>query len=113
MPRSSPTNDGTPTSDAGGSATGNGASACSCPTSPTSDAPASGSSGSWRTPASVKELAAQATEVGTMLLNGTLPLETAKAYSALARSVAQLVSAEVARARVRREEPDLRLNGGK
>lgn len=47
--------------------------------------------------------------VATMILNGELAQETARSYSAVVRSISQLVSAEVARARLRREEPNLEL----
>lgn len=57
----------------------------------------------------MKELACQANEVTTMLLNGDIELERARAYSAMVRGVGQLIAAEIARARAGRREPDLRL----
>lgn len=42
-----------------------------------------------------------------MVLNGEIDLETARTYSALARTVAQTVSADVARSRILRQQPDL------
>lgn len=109
MPRSSDTLSVTPKSGDNGSHDGKSESASDAPTSKNCVGPASVSKGPWRTPRTVKELAGQASIVGTMLLNDQMPLETAKAYSAIVRSTAQLISAEVARARARREEPDLSL----
>lgn len=73
-----------------------------------SEEPASDSKDWWRKPDDAKGLTAQAVAVGTKLLNGEISLETAKAYSALVRGAAQLISAEVARARSKSETPDLR-----
>lgn len=63
----------------------------------------------WLTPHNVKELASQATEVATMILNGSINRESAKSYSAIVRSIAQLMSAETSRARMQKEAPDLNL----
>jgi hypothetical protein len=55
----------------------------------------------------VKEFAAQANQVATMILEGTINLETAKVYSSVARTVSQSMSIEVQRARASKEKPDL------
>lgn len=65
----------------------------------------------WNTPSSVREFAAQANQVATMVLNGDIDKETARTYSALARVVAQATSIEVTRARFLKEAPDLSLGG--
>ena len=57
----------------------------------------------------MRGLAAQATAVATMILNGQMDLETSRAYSAIVRGVGQLVSAEVAKARAERRPPNLEL----
>ncbi len=74
-----------------------------------SEKPAKSSKEQWQTPKDVKALASQANKVTTMLLTGQIDLETARTYSAMVRGIAQLVGAEVSRARARREEPDLSL----
>lgn len=61
----------------------------------------------WREPRTAMEMAGQANLVATMILNRTIDLETARAYSAVVRVVAQAMSVEVARAKFTREEPDL------
>lgn len=82
-------------------------------TSPTnsknSAEPLSDSNESWRTPNSVRDFAAQANRVATMVLNGQIDKETARTYSTLARVVAQAASIEVTRARFLKEAPDLSL----
>lgn len=75
----------------------------------TSDAQSSVSNESWRTPNSVRDFAAQANRVATMVLNGEIDKETARTYSTLARVVAQAASIEVTRARFLKEAPDLSL----
>lgn len=55
----------------------------------------------------MRGLATQANNIATALLNEEVDLEKAKAYSALVRSVAQMMSIEVARARFLRSEPVL------
>lgn len=74
-----------------------------------SEGPSSVSNESWRTPGSVREFAAQANRVATMVLNGEIDKETARTYSTLARVVAQAASIEVTRARFLKEAPDLSL----
>ncbi len=61
----------------------------------------------WRQPKNVKDLASQANAVATMLLNGSIDLETARAYSAIARTIAQSVTAEMNKARFLKSQPDL------
>ena len=56
------------------------------------------------------EFAAQANAVATMVLNGDLDLETARTYSAVARTVAQAMSTEVSRSRFVQSEPSLTLD---
>jgi hypothetical protein len=46
-----------------------------------------------------------------MLLNGEIDLETARAYSGLARTMAQTVTAELMRARFLQRQPDLTVEG--
>jgi hypothetical protein len=56
------------------------------------------------------DFAAQANKVATMILNGEIDLETAAAYSRVARTVAQAMSTEVSRARFLQRAPMLLLN---
>ena len=63
----------------------------------------------WRQPRNVREFAAQANAVATMVLNGTMDLESARAYSSVARTVAQAMSTEVSRSRFLQSEPSLDL----
>lgn len=81
----------------------------STPTSANSSEQSSASKRQFRRPRNVKEFAAQANAVATMILNGKIDLDTARAYSAIARTVAQAVTAETARARFLRSQPDLTL----
>lgn len=97
--------DGNGRSAVAGSGTGSAGPAAGSRSSETYAVPAS----SWKRPAAVPELAGQINAVATMVLNGGLDLERARVYSALVRSVAQLVTAEVARARAERRTPDLRI----
>ena len=73
--------------------------------------PSSGSTRQFRQPKTVKEFANQASVVCTMLLNGKLDLETARAYSGIARVVAQAMSSEVTKSRLLSERPDMTLDG--
>lgn len=61
----------------------------------------------WRQPTNVKEFAAQANRVATMILEGTIDLDIARVYSSVARTVSQSMSIEVQRARASKERPDL------
>lgn len=64
-------------------------------------------SGHWPQPKNVKQFASQANKVATMVLEGTIAIETARVYSSIARTVSQSVSIEVARARMLKSVPDL------
>lgn len=86
-----------------------GADTTSRPSSTPSEPPVKGSNVHWRLPKSVADLASQANVVSTLLLNGSINLETARTYSALLRGVAQLVSVEVATARLTHRRPSLDL----
>ena len=109
MPSSDTTLD-TPTSTAPGQGDGSGAQADGSPTSKPSGPPSTPSTRRWRSPRSAMEFAAQANAVATMVLNGDLDLETARTYSAVARTVAQAMSTEVSRARFIQSEPSLTLD---
>lgn len=76
-------------------------------TSQNSGGRSSESIGRWREPKNVREFASQANRVATMLLNGEISIDTARAYSAVARTAAQAVTAETARARFMGTAPDL------
>jgi hypothetical protein len=66
----------------------------------------------WHRPKTVREFAAQANSIATMILNGEIDMEVAKGYASLARVVAQSASIEVTRARFLKQEPDLSLEAG-
>lgn len=72
---------------------------------------ASGSKRRWREPKSIKEFASQVNAVSTLLLNDGIDLEKAKAYSNLARTIAQAMTAELGVARMMKTKPDLSLKG--
>jgi hypothetical protein len=63
----------------------------------------------WHKPKDAAGFAAQANRVATMILNGELDLDTARTYSGVARTMAQVLSAEVYRARFLQEAPNLTL----
>lgn len=107
--RSSGTTPATPPSTGSGATDTKSGSVSASPTSRTSDAPSSGSTRRWRQPRNVREFAAQANAVATMVLNGTMDLESARTYSSVARTVAQAMSTEVSRARFVAIEPSLDL----
>lgn len=73
--------------------------------------PSSISKKQYSRPANVRELAWQASDVATRLLNGTIDLETARAYGSIVRTVAQAMSAQVQQSRIMRQEPDLTFGG--
>jgi len=77
------------------------------PTSPPSDERSRGSTRPFRQPRNVREFAAQANRVATSILNGEIDLDTARAYSAVARTVAQAVTAQTVHARFLKTKPDL------
>ena len=106
MPSSGTTGGTSPSAASGSTATSN-ASASGSQTSKTSDAPSSGSTRRWRQPRNVREFAAQANAVATMVLNGTMDLDAARTYSSVARTVAQAMSTEVSRSRFLQSEPSL------
>lgn len=106
MPSDATTPD-TPTSDGHGSEPAASASASTSPTSSSSDRPSTGSTRRYRRPRTVREFAAQANSVATAILNGDIDIDRARAYSSVARTVAQAMSTEVVRARFMQMEPDL------
>lgn len=59
-----------------------------------STAPTNGSKKHWRTPKNLRELATQINQVATLVLNDQIDLEHARAFGALTRNVAQLLSTE-------------------
>jgi len=99
----------TPTSDASGSSTIASESAGTSPTSPNSGGRSRTLNRRWRTPRDAREWAAQLNSIATGVLNGTIDLEEAKVVSSISRSAAQLLTAEVQRARFLQIEPDLSL----
>lgn len=60
----------------------------------------------WRTPRNVRELATQINEVATLVLNEKIDLEHARAFGALTRNVAQLLSTEFQNARTKQTKID-------
>jgi hypothetical protein len=100
----------TEASGANGSTTGSFAPASDAPTSANSDAHKSSSKQSWRRPNNVRELAAQATTIATMLLNDKVDLELARTYAGITRVVCQAMALEVSRSRFLRSTPDLDLD---
>lgn len=72
-------------------------------------APSSDSKPHWHKPTTIKEFAAQANEIATLVLNEAIDMEKAKTYAGLARIVVQSASIEVARSRFNKSEPDLTL----
>lgn len=79
-------------------------------TSGSSGEASGGSTRHWRTPRSAREFSAQANRVATMLLNGEIDRDLVQQYSAVARTMVQAISAEVYRARILKEVPDLGLS---
>lgn len=72
--------------------------------------PSTPSTRRWRRPKDAAAFAAQANRVATMILNGELDLDTARTYSGVARTMAQVLSAEVYRSRFLQQAPDLTLD---
>jgi hypothetical protein len=107
---SSDTTPATPTSTERGRGSGRSALAVMPPTSRPSGPPSAGLTRRWRSPRTAMEFAAQANAVATLLLNGEMDIETARTYSAVARTVAQAMSTEVSRARFVQSEPALELD---
>lgn len=84
------------------------------PTSEHSTPRSLGSKRHYERPRTVRALAAQVADLATAVLNGEVEgdaLEAARVYASLTRTTAQLVSAEVTRARFLRMEPNLSLEG--
>ena len=106
---SSATTPATPTGAGSGSIDTSSASDSVPRISRNSGEPSSGSTKRWRQPRNVREFAAQTNAVATMVLNGDIELDTARLYSAVARTVAQAMSTEVSRSRFLQAEPDLGL----
>lgn len=71
-----------------------------------STAPSSDLKKRWRTPKNVRELATQINQVATLVLNDQIDLEHARAFGALTRNVAQLISTEFQRARSKQQVVD-------
>jgi len=76
-----------------------------------SEEPLNDLKGHWNTPINAKELAEQANKMATKLLNGEVDTQTAQRYSALVRGISQLLSLEVAKARLEKSKIDLNFNG--
>lgn len=71
------------------------------------ESPAKPSTRRWKQPSTVRQLTAQANAVSTLLLNGKIGLDVAKAYSGILRSCAQTITAEITKARFLENAPDL------
>lgn len=95
-----------PSAGSGSSDTGS-ASGKASPTSKPSERPSKPSTRRWRQPSNVREFAAQANAVATMVLNGEIDVDAARSYSSVARTVAQAMSTEVSRSRFLQTEPSL------
>lgn len=104
---SSGTTPATPTSTSSGDTATRSVSDSGFPSSKSSGARSDDSTRRWRQPRNVREFAAQANAVATMVLNGTMDLESARTYSSVARTVAQAMSTEVSRSRFLQSEPSL------
>jgi hypothetical protein len=76
-------------------------------TSRPSTPPTGSSKRHWRRPQDAKRFASQMRAVATMLLNGEIDIDTARAYGALARAVVQALSVSVTQSRFSRVVPDL------
>lgn len=63
----------------------------------------------WHTPTNAMELAKQANQIATKLLNNEIDTQTAQRYSALIRGISQLMSLEVSKARLEKTKIDLNL----
>ena len=105
--QSSATTPATPTSTGSGDDAGSSEPASGSPTSKPSGVPSSASTRRWRQPKNVRDFAGQVNAVATMVLNGTMNVDTARTYSSVARTVAQAMSIEVTKARFLKAEPDL------
>lgn len=81
--------------------------ATSPPNSTNSATPSNASKRRYRKPRTALQLAAQASAVATALLNGTLDLDTARAYGTIARTAAQSLGVEVQTGRFLKTSPSL------
>lgn len=63
----------------------------------------------WDLPRNVGELATQANQVATMILNGQMDIEIARTYSSITKTVAQAKNMEVAKSRITKQAPNLEL----
>ena len=63
----------------------------------------------WQQPKNVSDLAKQANEVATLILNDAIDLDKATKYTAAARTVSQLKALEVYKSRFTKVFPDLEL----
>lgn len=63
----------------------------------------------WHTPTNARELAIQANKMATLLLNNQVDINIAQKYSALVRGISQLMSIEVAKARLEKTKINLDL----
>ena len=80
------------------------------PISISSGTPLKSSKRRFRQPKTALQLAAQASFVGTQLLNGEIDLEVARAYSTTARTAAQAFGIEVTTGRFLKKTPMLELD---
>lgn len=103
------TSDATPTSEPSGSAITENELAGTTQISRRSGAPSKVLSRPWRRPRNAKALAAQVNTVMTQVLNGEIDPDTARIYSGLGRTLAQVLSAEVYQARFGGRAADLSL----
>lgn len=69
-----------------------------------------GSNRSFRRPSTIKEFVSQVNAVATSVLNGQGNIEVARAFSALARTVAQAMNVEMTKARIAKQSPDMALS---
>lgn len=90
-----------------GSTTTDAASDSTSPTSKPCDEQSRPSTLRLRTPRNVQEFASQANQVAAAVLRGDIDLDTARVYSAVARTAAQAMTTEVVKARLTRTTPDL------
>ena len=65
----------------------------------------------WQKPRTVQEFTAQVNDVATLILNGKIDLEQARAYSSLVRTVTQAMSVELGAARLEKRRAKLVLAG--
>lgn len=94
-------------SDVSGSTPGRSESDSESLNSPPSEPPSRPSTPRYKRPTNALEFAAQANRVATAVLNGEINVDTARTYSAIARTVAQALSTEVVRSRFLHTAPDL------